>query len=129
MNCRRVLRLIRGGVTSGIRSPAVLWLVVMPFAITFLLQVVFVTLLDPKPRITVFDMGFSEVTGTLNESGEVDLTRVSSGEELAERVRNNNANLGLTIPEGFDRALMRGEKPLLDLEFSAGSQPSDRVLI
>lgn len=129
MNFRRVLRLFRGGVASGIRSPAILWLVIMPFAITFLLQVVFVTLLDPKTRITVFDMGSSEVTGALNESEGVDLTRVNTLEGLAERVRNNNADLGLTIPEGFDRSLMGGDKPLLDITFSPESSPSTRVLI
>lgn len=129
MNSRRVLQLLRGGVMSGTRSPAVLWLVIMPFAITFLLRVVFATLLDPKPRITILDTGSSRVTGILEASEEVDLSRVNTGEELAARVENSNADLGLTVPAGFDRAVSRGEKPLLDLAFSAEAAPSTRIVI
>ena len=129
MSFRRVWSLISGDLRLGLRSPIILWLLIMPFAITFLLQVVFVALFDPEPRICIQDSGESEITLALERSEGIRFTRVGSPEELKEYIENNNADLGLVIEDGFDEALRNSQKPELKFFFSGESLTSNRIVI
>ena len=129
MSLSRVWSLISGDLRLGFRSPVILWLLIMPFVITFLLQVVFVALFDPEPRICIQDSGESEIALTLERAEGIRLSRAGSPEELKEYIENNNADLGLVIEDGFDEAVRDGLKPELAFFFSGGSLASNRIVI
>ena len=112
----------------GFRSPIILWLLIMPFVITFLLQVVFVALFDPKPRICIYDSGESEITHALERVEGIRLSHAGSPAELEEYIENNNADLGLVIERGFDRAVRDGQRPELKYFFSGRSLVSNRIV-
>lgn len=99
----------------------------MPFVITFLLQVVFVALFDPEPRICIYDSGESDITMILETVEGIRLSRAESSAELKEHIENNNADLGLVIEDGFDQAVRDGQKPELEYFFSGGSLASNRI--
>jgi len=129
VNLRRVGTLVAGNIRLGFRSPVILWILIIPFAIAFLLQVVFAALFDPEPRISVFDQGNSELTIAFEDEEGVRFEPAGSREELIGLVESNNADLGLVIQDGFDEALKEGMKPELDLYFSGGSLVSNRIVI
>ncbi|MCD4774515.1 MAG: ABC transporter permease [Candidatus Aegiribacteria sp.] len=128
MNLRRVRSLISGDLRLGLRSPVILWLLIMPFAITFLLQVVFITLFDPEPRICIEAPADSEIAIALEKAEGIRLSRAGSPEELVESIENNNADLGLIIENGFDEAVRNDLKPELTFFFSGGSLASNRIV-
>ncbi len=128
MRIRRVMSLISGDLRLGFRSPVILWILIMPFAITFLLQVVFVALFDPVPRICIHDSGESSITMALESTEGIRLYRAESPEELKEFIKNNNADLGLLIDNGFDEAVRDGLKPELEFYFSGESLVSNRIV-
>ncbi len=129
MNLSRVWSLISGDLRLGLRSPVILWLLIMPFVITFLLQVVFVALFDPKPRICIQDSGESEITMALERVEGIRLSLAENPEELKEYIENNNADLGLVIEDGFDEAVRDGQKPELKFFLSGESLASNRIII
>ncbi len=129
MSIRRVWSLVSGDLRLGLRSPIILWLLIMPFVITFLMQVVFITLFDPEPRICIYDSGESEITMALEKVEGIRLSHAGSPAELKELIENNNADLGLVIVDGFDQAVRDGQKPELEYFFSGGSLASNRIII
>ncbi len=129
MSIRRVWSLISGDLRLGFRSPIILWVLIMPFVITFLLQVVFVALFDPEPRICIYDSGESDITMALERVEGIRLSRAENTAELKEYIENNNADLGLVIEDGFDQAVRDGQKPELEYFFSGGSLASNRIVI
>jgi ABC-2 type transport system permease protein len=126
---RRVLHLLRGDVMSGFRSPVVLWMIVMPFAITILLQVVFATLLSPRPRLAVLDMGSSTVTEELRMADELDLTVAGTRQELSELVEYGATDMGVVLQENFDSLVRSGSRPVLELAVWPAGAPSSRAII
>ncbi|MCK4807608.1 MAG: ABC transporter permease, partial [Candidatus Aegiribacteria sp.] len=129
MSIRRVWSLISGDLRLGFRSPIILWLLIMPFVITFLLQVVFVALFDPEPRICIYDSEESDISLALEVVEGIRLSRAESPAELKEYIENNNADLGLVIEDGFCQAVRDGQKPELKYFFSGGSLASNRIVI
>lgn len=129
MSIRRVWSLVSGDLRLGFRSPIILWVLILPFVITFLLQVVFVTLFDPEPRICIYDSGESDIALILERVEGIRLSRADSPAELKEEIENNNADLGLVIEDGFDQAVRDGQKPELKYFFSGESLASNRIVI
>jgi len=129
MSIRRVWSLITGDLRLGFRSPVILWVLIMPFIITFLMQVVFVALFDPEPRVCIYDSGESDITMTLERVEGIRFSRAGSPEELEMYIENNNADIGLVIEDGFDQAVKEGQKPELEYFFSGGSLASNRIII
>ncbi|MBN2586135.1 MAG: ABC transporter permease [Candidatus Fermentibacteraceae bacterium] len=114
---------------SGFRSPVVIWLIIMPFAITLLLQLVFTTLLSPRPRLAVLDMGSSTVTEELRLAEELDMTVAGTGQELSELVEFGAADMGVTLQEDFDSLVRSGSRPALELTVRPAGAPSSRAII
>jgi ABC-2 type transport system permease protein len=129
VNLRRVGTLAAGNIRLGFRSPVILWVLILPFAITFLVHVVFAALFDPEPRLSIYDPGDSEITMAFENAEGVRFERAESREELINIVESNNADLGLLMEDGFDEAVKAGLKPEMDFYFSSGSLVFNRIII
>jgi ABC-2 type transport system permease protein len=129
MNSVRIAGLLRGDVLRASRSAVVLWLVVMPFAMTFLLKIVFPSILESRPMLCVLDQDSSGITGILADRSGIRVQTVSDLEGLLSAMRYNEADAGLVLAPEFDSVLKAGGRPLLDISVSEGSDPLDRAVI
>lgn len=129
MNPVRIWRLLYKDLALGPRKPAFLYAVVLPVALTLILQVAFGTLFEPKPRMGVVDAGDSEITEELAIMEGIEFTRLDSPEELKTRVEQHDLDAGLILEEGFDRAVRSGARPDLELFISGESLASDRLIL
>ena len=129
MRVRNVMSLLRGDVLRSTRSQAVLWLVLMPFGVTFLLQVVFAAAFDPKPRLCLLDRGSSAAAAHIEASDDLTVTRAGSLTELRETVRNHDADMGMVLERDFDMVLAEGGRPVIDITVSEESDPLNRAII
>ena len=129
MRAARIASLIGKDLRMGPRSPIVVFALLMPILITFLLQVVLVTLFDPKPRLGVVDYGASQITAELLQMEEIDTVVVGSAAELRQLVESNDIDAGLVLAAGFDEAVYGGERPLLELVVSGECLLVDRVVL
>jgi ABC-2 type transport system permease protein len=129
MSVQRVLAILRKDVGGGPRSAILWWALVMPVAMTLLLQVVFGDLFERQPRLGVFDAGASELTAALERTPGIELRHVSDRDELLRQVAAFDLDGGLVLGPGFDAALRAGERPLLELYVAGESLASDRVVL
>ena len=129
MSMKRTFLMVFKDLRMGPRSPIFLFALLMPILITFLVQVVFATLIDPEPRLGIADLGQSEITTTVEEMEGITLTLAGSAAELRKLVENNDVDAGLVLDEGFDDAVRAGERPELKLFISGESRLTNRIIL
>jgi ABC-2 type transport system permease protein len=129
MNLTLVWRMLRKDLALGPRSPFFLWAIIMPFALTLILQVAFGSLFDPEPRLGIVDRGDSQITAELTAMDGLSVTVLDDPGALREQVEANDLDAGIVLAAGFDDAVRAGEKP--DLEFWVGGESlaANRIIL
>ncbi|MDP2183110.1 MAG: ABC transporter permease [Actinomycetota bacterium] len=129
MSPKLTWRVLRKDLALGPRSPIFLWAIVLPFAITLILQVTFGSLFSPEPRLGIVDDGNSEITSQVEKMDGITLTLLDDAEELKTKVEANDLDAGLVLPAGFDAAVKNGDRP--DLQFFIGGESlaSNRIIL
>ncbi len=113
----------------GVRSPWVLYALVIPFLLTVLIQSVFGDLFAPEPRLAIADQGSSSLSAQALELEGVEVVFVDDRETVVTMVRQNDTDAGLFLPAGFDAKILSGEIPELDFYVSGESLASNRVIL
>jgi ABC-2 type transport system permease protein len=129
MSGRRAFRVLRKDIALGPRSPVFMYALVLPVAMTLILQLVFGTLFEPKPRLGIVDLGESEITAAAGELEGIELTLLDDAVELKRRVEANDLDVGLVLPAGFDEAVRSGARPPLELYMGGESLASNRLIL
>jgi ABC-2 type transport system permease protein len=129
MNLLHVFRLIRKDLHMGPRSPVFVWALIFPFVITLVVRGIFGGLLAPEPRLGIVDEGRSLIALRAQELDGIALTRCRDLPQLKQRVADNDLDAGLFLKKGFDRAVVSGEKPLLEFWISGQSLASHRIVL
>jgi ABC-2 type transport system permease protein len=129
MSLRRVVRILEKDLRLGPRSPLLLWALLLPIALTLLLQGVFGALFDPEPRLGVVDLDDSQVLVALRDLDGMDVRRLDDVGTLRREVAAGRLDAGLELPRGFDTALQDGQHPPLRLSVAGESLPADRAVV
>jgi len=129
MSPRLTFKVLRKDLALGPRSPIVLWAIVLPFALTLILQFTFGSLFNPEPRLGIVDDGDSSITRAVQDMDGIDLTLLDSAEELMDQVEANDLDAGLVLPAGFDEAVADGDQPELQFYIGGESLASNRIIL
>lgn len=129
MNPSLVWKLLRKDLALGPRSAVFLWAVVMPVALTLVLQVAFGALFDPEPRLGVVDRGDSAVTAAVTAMDGIAVTLLDDEAALRDRVEANDFDAGIVLPAGFDDAVRSGARPELRFWISGESHAANRIIL
>lgn len=129
MSLTNTLRILGKDLRLGPRSPVFLWVLVLPFLITFVVQVAFGSLFDPEPRLGIVDRGESTITTEAQGLDGIQVTLLSGVEELKTRVRANDLDAGLVLAPGFDDAVRAGDRPQLEFYVGGESHASSRIVL
>ncbi len=129
MSVRKTWQIFARDVAMGPRTMMVLWLIVFPLLITFVVRLVFGDLIDPSPRVGVVDFGSSSIPAALEADDGIDLTIVNRVAELQEMVETNELDAGLVLDAGFDAAVQRGDLPNLRFFVGGESLASNRIVL
>lgn len=129
MNLGRLWSLVRKDFITGPRKPFFIWALLMPLALTLLLQVVFGSLFEPQPRLGIVDMGESEITALVQELEGIQLVLLDDTAVLKGLVRDNDLDAGLVLPRGFDDAVRAGQWPELEFYIGGESLASNRIIL
>ncbi|MBW2527860.1 MAG: ABC transporter permease [Deltaproteobacteria bacterium] len=125
----RVLSLVGKDLAIGPRSPVLIWVLLMPALITFLLQVVLLSLFEGKPRLALVDQGQSQISAAVEAMDDIELARPTTPDALRAAVRSHDVDAGLVLPRGFDAAVRAGQRPELELYVSGESLASNRLVL
>ncbi|HAL30775.1 MAG TPA: hypothetical protein DCP20_08695 [Coriobacteriia bacterium] len=129
MSLSRIWKVLRKDLALGPRSSIFLWAIVLPFALTLILQVAFGSLFDPKPRLGIVDDGDSSITAAISDMDGIELTLLDDAGEMKAQVEANDLDAGLILPQGFDEAVRNGDRPALQLFVGGESYASNRIIL
>lgn len=129
MSLRRLLVVLGKDLRLGPRSPVFLFALFMPVILTIVLQLVFGSLFDPKPRLGVVDLGDSRVTTALEAVDDIDFSTRDDRAALVRDVEANDLDVGVVLPAGFDDALRADGRPAYDVFVGGESLASDRSVL
>jgi ABC-2 type transport system permease protein len=129
VSASRILRVLRKDLRLGPRSPIFLFAVILPFAMTFVVQVAFAGLLEPAPRLGIVDHGASQLTADAQMLPGIAVDVLGSEAALRQKVRANDLDAGLVLETGFDAALRAGQRPALPFYIGGESLASNRVML
>ncbi|MBU2600907.1 MAG: ABC transporter permease [Actinobacteria bacterium] len=125
----RTLKVFKKDMAMGPRSPFFLYALVLPVAMTVILQLVFGTLFEPKPRLGLVDFGDSAVSAGARAIEGIELTFLDDVETLKRQVEANDLDVGLVLSADFDEAVRSGGKPPLELYIGGESLASTRIVL
>jgi ABC-2 type transport system permease protein len=129
MSIRRALTVLAKDIQVGPRSPIVLYAIILPAVLTLLIQVVFGTLFEPKPRLGIVDKGTSQVTAEAKVIEGIQVTLLDDTGKLREKVEANDLDAGLVLQEDFDEAVRSGSRPELEFYIGGESLASNRIIL
>ncbi|MDJ0959316.1 MAG: ABC transporter permease [Acidimicrobiia bacterium] len=125
----RILLVVRKDLQLGPRSPIFLWVLILPFLITIMLQVAFGNLFESTPRLGIVDQGSSTVTTSVEAVDGIELTLLDDVDDLKRKVEANDLDAGLVLQPDFDAALQSGARPPLEFYVGGESLASNRVIL
>ncbi|MGM0652623.1 MAG: ABC transporter permease [Bacillota bacterium] len=129
MSIKRVLRMVLKDFSVGPRKPFFIWALLMPFALTLVLQFAFGSLFEPRPRLGLVDLGSSSITAAVQDLDGFEVSMVGDVGRLKELVENHDLDAGLVLEPGFDEAVRDEEKPVLEFYISGESLAVNRIII
>jgi hypothetical protein len=121
INWRNINAIYRKDLVDAIKDARVLLALIVPFGIAILYNFMFDDE-QPLPEATVIhtEVGSTlpeRLQASLEDSVELQLEPTESAADVRQAIEDEDADMGMVIPEGFDDALMNGETPALELLF------------
>ncbi len=129
MSLARIWRVLRKDYSLGPRSPLFLAAIIVPFAMTLLVQVVFGSLFEPTPRLGIVDAGQSQITAALSTAEDIEVTRFDDAAALKRAVQNNDIDVGVVLGSDFDAAIAAESRPPLEIYAGGESLASNRIIL
>ncbi len=129
MSLRRVWAILRKDLALGPRSPVFMYALVLPFAITLVLQVAFGSLFSPKPRLGIVDQASSRIAVSMKATPGIEVRLIDDADTLRRLVKSNDLDAGLVLPPGIDAAIRAGERPLLPFYIAGESYAANRIVL
>jgi hypothetical protein len=118
MHLRNIRTIFNKDLRDAIRDARVLVAVFVPFGIGIFYNLTFDDE-TPKPKATVVYSTADQtrlpeaIAAVIQNAIDLQFQQVETAAEVEKIVAEDNANLGLIIPAGFDAAVARGERPTL----------------
>jgi len=128
MSILRILTLLRRDILGGFRSNLLLFAIIIPLLITFLIQVVLNPLFEPVPRIGVVDLGDSKITQEIKEVEGIEVFLLDETDLLKEKIELNDLDAGFILEKDFDQLLLDDKNPEFDFYISGDSGVYERIL-
>ncbi len=125
MSLRRIAAIYVKDLLDAVRDARILITLLTPLLIGIFYSFAFSDTDMPSATLVVNDPGGSALVQQISDavSGSVDLSidQVDSADAARQRIADDDADVGLVIPAGFDAAIAAGESPDLQVLLSASS--------
>ena len=108
MSIRRIGVLLRKEVSQGPRNYIFVFAVVGPLIISFVISLIFGSLLSEKPRLGFFDEGSSEFVALTQQLPSLTTNAFKSAAALRDAVERGAVDIGIVLPKDFDSVVEKG---------------------
>ena len=124
-----IRKILLKDLAMGPRSPILLWALVLPLVLTAVIRLFFGSLFASEPRLGIVDFGSSNIPAAAQELDGIEVTLLSSADDLAAQVEAHDLDAGLVLPVGFDDQVRSGAQPVLQFWVGGESLASDRIIL
>lgn len=129
MSIRRVAILFVKEAKHGSKSFIFIFAIITPFVLSFILALLFGSLLDSKPRLGLVDQGQSEFVTRAEDNASIEFKVYDSPARLEQAVADGSVDLGIVLPAAFDESVRRGEPVDLEAMVWGESLAKDRLVL
>ena len=129
MNVKRVSALLGKEFLHGSKNYIFIMAIVMPFAITLVVSLVFGTLFAEKPRLGILDEGHSQLVSMFQELDSVITKEYATTSEIKQATESGAVDMGIVLPDGFDNAVIRGETVTIEAYIWGESLAKHRTIL
>lgn len=129
MNLHRIIILLGKEVRHTSKNFIFVFAILVPIVLTLLVSLLFGTLFSGKPKLGINDQGSSELTAKLISTEGILSREFVSVDELRNAVESGAVDLGLVIPQQFDREIKSDVEAELDAYIWGESLQKNRALI
>lgn len=133
MSLRRISAIYIKDLLDAVRDSRILITLVTPLLIGVFYSYVFNDDDMLSATLVVRDPGNSalveQISTAVNGSVDLDVDRVESAEAVQQQLADDNADVGIVIPEGFDAAFAAGQQPDLQVFLPASSSIGGQYIL
>ncbi len=129
MNVKRVSALLGKEFLHGSKNYIFIMAIVLPFALTLVISLVFGTLFAEKPRLGIADEGHSQLVAMFQELDSVITREYATTSEIKQATESGAVDMGIVLPDGFDAAVTRGETVTIEAYIWGESLAKNRTIL
>lgn len=129
MSLRRITILLGREISAGLTNIIVIMVLVVPLVFTLIINLLFGTIFTGQARLGVADLGDSQLVALAEQRASLDVERFANEAELREAVAAGAVDVGVALPERFDRRVHNGRAVELTAFTWGESTLSNRVII
>jgi ABC-2 type transport system permease protein len=115
MNLSRIFTLVKKEFLFGSKNFIFVMALVMPVMISLIISLLVGTLFSGKPRLGIFDQGDSRLTSGMAAQDFLLTELYTDSETLRADVERGALDMGIILPQNFDRQLQSDANPSLDV--------------
>lgn len=129
MSLRRTGVLLAREISGGLTNIIVIMVLVVPLLFTLIINLLFGTIFTGQARLGVADAGSSQLVALAEQREALDIKLYTSEAELREAVAAGAVDVGVALPERFDRRVHNGRSVELTAFTWGESTLSNRIII
>jgi len=129
MNLRRIFILLGKEVLRGSNGFLIIFAIVIPFAITLLINLLFGSFFSGKAKLGIVDEGSSALVTLAHERESLIVKDYETTAALRQAVESGAVDMGVALPAGFDAQVTGGEEIELTAFLWGESELKDRAVL
>jgi len=129
MSLRRIGVLLGKELFQGPRSFVFVFVIVAPVAISFVLSLMFGTLLAEQPKLGIVDEGSSQLTASARETAAIAVREYGSIADLRQAIESGREDMGIVLPADFDSSISHGETTPVSIFIWGESSSRSRAIL
>lgn len=129
MKLRKVGVLLAKELIQGPKSFMFILALVVPVVLTLLISLIFGTFFSGKSRLGIYDQGSSNMTNLTRDNPALSVSVYDNQAELEDATRRGAVDVGLVLPQEFDRQVIANEPARINVFVWGESQMQNRIIL
>jgi ABC-type Na+ efflux pump permease subunit len=133
MSLRRISAIYVKDLLDAVRDARILITLLTPLLIGIFYSFAFNNDDMPSATLVVSDPGNSalvqQISAAVSSSVDLDVDQVESADAVQQQIADDDADVGIVIPEGFDAAIAAGQQPDLQVFLPASSSIGGQYIL
>lgn len=129
MSFKNILILSKKEFVVGSKGFIFIWVLIMPILLSFIMSLLFGTFFSRSPRLGLYTESPSQILAIAEDTKAFVTIKYNSLQELKDAVSKGRVDIGVVIPENFDKDVKGGIRVNLESYVFGESYAKNRAII